>query len=99
VGRAHHGSLLHIVLVNEGVHMQGSTPPLPLSAVIAANNLVACITYEVIQEALHEVCVLLTLVTLPMPFSRSPVGVERGRRLGLFFLALGLLPAAVLSSP
>jgi hypothetical protein len=69
----YHGSLIHIAFVNQGCHMrlQDSRPPLNLSHVAAANNLVSCIMYEVMQEALHEVCVLHPLVTQAMPFSRS----------------------------
>jgi hypothetical protein len=70
---AHQGSLIHIVFVHEGCHvrLQDSRPPLNLSHVAAANNLVSCIMYEVMQEALHEVCVLHPFVTQAMPFSRS----------------------------
>jgi hypothetical protein len=46
--------------------VQGLSSPLALAAVVAINDLVACITHEVIQEALHEVCMRL-LITYPTP--------------------------------
>jgi hypothetical protein len=56
---AHRRSFVHITFVIERLYVQGSSSPLALSAVIAANDLVSYIIYEVIQEALCEVCMRL----------------------------------------
>jgi hypothetical protein len=52
-------------------HVQGSLPNLGFSEVIATNDVAAGIMYEAIQEALHEVCMLLTRATQAMLWSRS----------------------------
>jgi hypothetical protein len=58
---AHCGSFVHITFVIERRLVQGSSSPLALSTVIATNDLVSCIIYEVIQEALCEVCMHLPI--------------------------------------
>jgi hypothetical protein len=58
---AHHCFCSYIVYIIERLHMQGPSSLFALSAFIATTDLVSCIMYEVIQEALHEVCMRLPL--------------------------------------
>jgi hypothetical protein len=63
-----------LVLVGHRLKVQDSTSSIPLSAVIATNQVVACVLYEVVQEALHEVRISLPI---SCPSHHTPRAVHR----------------------
>jgi hypothetical protein len=84
------------------VAMQGSNSSLPLSTVMALYEITACITYEVMQETLHEVCMHLP-ISCPGPhlpqamlLSRSRLGACCSSQLRIITSALFLLIALLL---
>jgi hypothetical protein len=59
---SHHRSYSYITfVVIECLYVQDPSSPSALSSFIATTDLVACIMYKVIQEALHEVCMRLPI--------------------------------------
>jgi hypothetical protein len=76
--------------------VQGASSSLPLSAVIATHEMILCITYKAIQDALREVCMLDTLT---LQDARSPPLLEHRGRRRTCVLCWPLVPAVQCTSP